>query len=67
MCFCLCRGKNRSAAKLDQAAATRLVEEAPAGDGWLHEVKDDGYGMHARFDGYMPSTYSVRSKGCRVT
>jgi ATP-dependent DNA ligase len=25
---------------------TRLVEEAPAGNDWLHEVKYDGYRMH---------------------
>ena len=30
---------------------TRLVDEAPAGDGWLHEIKLDGYRMHARIDG----------------
>jgi bifunctional non-homologous end joining protein LigD len=30
---------------------TRLVEEAPAGDDWLHEIKYDGYRMHARSDG----------------
>jgi ATP-dependent DNA ligase len=30
---------------------TRLVEEAPAGDDWLHEIKYDGYRMHARIDG----------------
>ena len=30
---------------------TRLVDEAPAGDGWLHEIKYDGYRMHARIDG----------------
>jgi ATP-dependent DNA ligase len=30
---------------------TRLVEEAPSGDGWVHEVKYDGYRMHARIDG----------------
>lgn len=27
---------------------TRLVAEAPTGDGWLHEIKYDGYRMHAR-------------------
>jgi ATP-dependent DNA ligase len=27
------------------------VEEAPAGGGWLHEIKYDGYRMHARIDG----------------
>jgi hypothetical protein len=30
---------------------TRLIDEAPAGDGWLHEIKYDGYRMHARIDG----------------
>ena len=27
---------------------TRLVDEAPAGAGWLHEIKYDSYRMHAR-------------------
>ena len=27
---------------------TRLVDEAPAGGGWVHEIKYDGYRMHAR-------------------
>jgi bifunctional non-homologous end joining protein LigD len=30
---------------------TRLVDEAPRGEGWLHEIKYDGYRMHARIDG----------------
>jgi ATP-dependent DNA ligase len=30
---------------------TRLVDEAPAGGGWLHEIKYDGYRMHVRIDG----------------
>jgi ABC-type uncharacterized transport system substrate-binding protein len=30
---------------------TRLVDEAPTGNGWLHEIKYDGYRMHARIDG----------------
>ena len=30
---------------------TRLVEEAPTGKGWLHEIKYDGYRLHARIDG----------------
>jgi ATP-dependent DNA ligase len=30
---------------------TRLVDEAPAGDGWLHEIKFDDYRMHARIEG----------------
>jgi bifunctional non-homologous end joining protein LigD len=28
---------------------TRLVDEAPTGHGWVHEI--DGYRMHARIDG----------------
>src|SRR5690348_7336621 len=28
-----------------------LVDDAPAGDAWLHEVKLDGYRMLARIDG----------------
>jgi DNA ligase D-like protein (predicted ligase) len=30
---------------------TRLVDEAPDGPNWLHEIKYDGYRMHARIDG----------------
>ena len=29
---------------------TRLADEAPAGSDWLHEIKYDGYRMHARLD-----------------
>jgi DNA ligase D-like protein (predicted ligase) len=29
---------------------TRLAEEAPRGSDWLHEIKYDGYRMHARID-----------------
>ena len=29
---------------------TQLVDAAPEGDGWLHEIKYDGYRMHARLD-----------------
>jgi len=29
---------------------TQLVEAAPEGDQWLHEIKFDGYRMHARLD-----------------
>ena len=29
---------------------TELVEAAPEGDQWLHEIKYDGYRMHARLD-----------------
>jgi bifunctional non-homologous end joining protein LigD len=27
-----------------------LVKAAPDGSGWLHEIKFDGYRMHARLD-----------------
>ena len=29
---------------------TQLVDAAPEGDDWLHEIKFDGYRMHARLD-----------------
>jgi bifunctional non-homologous end joining protein LigD len=29
---------------------TQLVDAAPEGDGWLHEIKYDGYRMMARLD-----------------
>src|SRR5271170_2697882 len=29
---------------------TQLVKEAPAGPEWLHEIKYDGFRMHARLD-----------------
>jgi bifunctional non-homologous end joining protein LigD len=28
----------------------KLVESAPHGPDWLHEIKFDGYRMHARLD-----------------
>ena len=30
---------------------TRLANEAPDGPAWLHEIKYDGYRLHARIDG----------------
>jgi DNA ligase D-like protein (predicted ligase) len=29
---------------------TKLVDEAPSGEGWAHEIKYDGYRLHARID-----------------
>jgi bifunctional non-homologous end joining protein LigD len=29
---------------------TQLVDAAPEGDDWLHEIKFDGYRIHARLD-----------------
>ena len=36
---------------MDKPQLTRLVDEAPAGGDWLHQIKYDGYRMHARIDG----------------
>ena len=33
-----------------EPALARPVDEAPAGDGWLHEIKHDGYRLLARID-----------------
>ncbi|MBV9685619.1 MAG: non-homologous end-joining DNA ligase, partial [Alphaproteobacteria bacterium] len=33
-----------------QPQLTKPVDSAPAGSGWLHEIKFDGYRMHARLD-----------------
>jgi ATP dependent DNA ligase domain len=33
-----------------QPQLTRLVDTAPEGDQWLHEIKYDGYRVHARLD-----------------
>ena len=47
----------RPVARFSRAAAlpqwvppqlTQLVDAAPEGDQWLHEIKFDGYRMHAR-------------------
>jgi hypothetical protein len=41
-----------------KALLTRLVDEAPSGSGWLHEIKYDGYRMNARIDGRDASSCS---------
>jgi DNA ligase D-like protein (predicted ligase) len=43
-------GTNSHPPKWIKPQLTRLVEEAPPGDDWLHEIKYDGYRMHARID-----------------
>jgi bifunctional non-homologous end joining protein LigD len=53
------RGAARS--PLDYAAQlATLVTEAPAGDGWLHEQKFDGYRIGLRKDGENVSLWSRR-------
>src|SRR6516162_9048119 len=45
--------RRSTAAALPQWIApqlTQLVDAAPDGDAWLHEIKFDGYRMHARLD-----------------
>jgi bifunctional non-homologous end joining protein LigD len=42
--------KSPQPAKWIKPQLTRLVDEAPAGSDWLHEIKYDGYRMHARLD-----------------
>lgn len=34
-----------------EPALATLVEDVPSGDGWLYEIKHDGYRMQARIDG----------------
>ena len=37
---------------------TKLVDEPPEGSEWLHEIKFDGYRMHARLElGHGPAAY----------
>jgi DNA ligase D-like protein (predicted ligase) len=43
-------GKAPGPPKWIKPQLSRVVDEAPAGDGWLHEIKYDGYRMHVRFD-----------------
>jgi len=45
------RGNDISAAQVDQVSTDPTRDEAPAGDGWLHEIKYDGYRVHARIAG----------------
>jgi bifunctional non-homologous end joining protein LigD len=45
------RGNDISPPKWIKPQLTRLVDDAPAGGGWVHEVKYDVYRMHARIDG----------------
>ncbi len=37
-----------------------LVSEAPRGDGWLHEIKFDGYRVLCRLDGGAPRLFTRR-------
>ncbi len=50
VCFPAAVGTTSRPPKSIQPQLTRLVAEAPPGDGWLPEIKYDGYRMHARID-----------------
>jgi bifunctional non-homologous end joining protein LigD len=43
-------GKAAEPPKWIKPQLTRNADGAPAGDDWLHEIKYDGYRMHARLD-----------------
>jgi ATP-dependent DNA ligase len=44
-------GKTLGPPKWIKPQLTRLADEAPPGPDWVHEIKYDGYRMHARIDG----------------
>lgn len=44
-------GKTAEPPKWIKPQLARLANDAPAGPGWLHEIKYDGYRMHARLEG----------------
>src|SRR5215470_8095966 len=50
MCCSVPVGKTAEPPKWIKPQLSRVVDEAPAGNDWLHEVKYDGYRMHARLD-----------------
>jgi ATP-dependent DNA ligase len=51
ICSCGFVSKSLQPPKWIKPQLTRLVDEAPEGKEWLHEIKYDGYRMHARIDG----------------
>src|SRR5262249_26690394 len=50
MCCSGVVGKAVEPPKWTKPQLTRAVDKTPAGDDWLHEIKYDGYRMHARLD-----------------
>jgi ATP-dependent DNA ligase len=48
-------GKSTRPPKWIKPQLTHLVDEAPTGNDWVHEIKYDGYRMHARIDGRASS------------
>ena len=50
VCSAVCVETTSRPPKWIKPQLTRLVDEAPAGGGWVHEIKYDGYRMQARID-----------------
>jgi len=50
MCCSGSVGKASGPPKWIKPQLSRVVDKAPAGEDWLHEIKYDGYRMHARLD-----------------
>src|SRR5689334_6414391 len=44
------KGRTRFSTSLIKPQLAKLVDKAPDGSEWLHEIKFDGYRMHARLD-----------------
>ena len=59
ICSSASRGNDISAAQMGQPQLTRLVDKAPTGDGWLHEIKYDGHRMH---EGLCPLAIILASR-----
>ena len=47
MCCSARVGKAAELPKWIKAQLTSVADEASAGDDWLHEIKNDGYRVHA--------------------
>jgi bifunctional non-homologous end joining protein LigD len=43
-------GNRPTSSRPSKKCLPRAQDDAPAGDDWLHEIKYDGYRMHARLD-----------------
>jgi len=53
MCGHWCRGEAAEPPKWIKPQLTRVTDESPAGDDWLHEIKYDSYRTPVLSDGNM--------------
>lgn len=60
------RGSSSDLPKWLQPQLCKLVEAPPQGPDWLHEIKYDGYRMHARLD-HGTVSLLTRSNGSSST